>query len=88
MVRGIDVSDYYTDGPPWFCGVLQCLSPEPNQIIVPDWMMRSMFLDECTTVNVRTAELDKIAGLTLQPCNSDFNEKDVLASTERAQKCS
>ena len=26
-----------------FCGVLQCLSPEPNQIIVPDWTMRSMF---------------------------------------------
>ena len=69
-----------------FCGLLQCLSPEPNQIIVPDWMMRSMFLDECTTVNVRTAELDKIAGLTLQPCNSDFQEDDVIAATGKGTK--
>ena len=69
-----------------FCGVLQCLSPEPNQIIVPDWMMRSMFLDECTAVNVRTAELDKIAGLTLQPCNSDFNEQDVIGATGKGTK--
>ena len=64
---------------------MQCLSPEDNQVIVPDWMLNSMCIPEATECVVRTTVLDKISGITLQPCTSDFNDKDVERQTGKKQ---
>ena len=35
-----------------YCGILTGLCPEENQLIVPDWMMKSMFVDDGHKVSV------------------------------------
>jgi len=50
-----------------FCGILQGLAPEDNQIIVPDWMMRSMFIDDGTKVNfANIGSLNRLIGAVLR----------------------
>ena len=56
-----------------FCGILSGNAPEDNQIIVPDWMMKSMFIEDATKVNfAEIPTLDRCQNVTLQPIDSNF----------------
>ena len=57
-----------------YCGILTGLCPEENQLIVPDWMMKSMFVDDGHKVNFSMIQsLERLIGCVLQPIDSNFN---------------
>jgi ubiquitin-conjugating enzyme E2 Q len=57
-----------------YCGILTGLCPEENQLIVPNWMMKSMFIDDGHKINFSTiTTLNRLISVTLKPIDSNFN---------------
>ena len=50
-----------------YCGVFEFTSPMEDMVVLPDWMMKSLMIDDGTQVTLARAELPKIAFCKLQP---------------------
>ena len=51
---------------PAYCGVREFVCPEDDMIILPDWVHKSLFLEEGIAVRVRSVALPKLAFLRVQ----------------------
>lgn len=54
---------------PAYCGVREFVCPEDDMIILPDWVHKSLFLEEGIAVRVRSVALPKLAFLRVQVRN-------------------
>eukprot|EP00753_Platysulcus_tardus_P007971 PLAT15547.1.p1 GENE.PLAT15547.1~~PLAT15547.1.p1 ORF type:complete len:806 (-),score=325.31 PLAT15547.1:38-2455(-) len=64
-----------------FCGVMQFTAPESDMIILPDWMMKSLYVGEGMEVRFRAVLLPKLASVVVRPLEKKFLDIDVPQKT-------